>query len=245
VRLKKKNKPAAPPEAKPEQPQPPAEPPKPKPKFDDQAELDPRDDLKPQPAEEPERNEILERLAKNTRLSEEKLANRELGEGVRKLHEEAIEDLDRLIEQAKQDPPPSPDQQNQQNDPNGGGQQQPQGGGADQQPSGAQQRGQQRREARRQQRQGQQQASRGQGGRQQGQDQPQPSLARGGNEPGGGGTSATGKPQDVDKKFDLWGHLPEKERALMNKEMEQKFMDKYDDLTRQYYRTIAEKSRKK
>ena len=29
----------------------------------------------------------------------------------------------------------------------------------------------------------------------------------------------------------------------MNKEMEQKFMDKYEDLTRQYYRIIAEKSR--
>ena len=51
--------------------------------------------------------------------------------------------------------------------------------------------------------------------------------------------------KDADKKFDLWGHLPEKERALMNKEMEQKFMEKYDELTKQYYRTIAEKSRKK
>ena len=70
-------------------------------------------------------------------------------------------------------------------------------------------------------------------------------MARGGNEGEGGGTSPIGKPQEPDKKFDLWGHLPEKERALMNKEMEQKFMEKYDDLTKQYYRTIAEKSRRK
>ena len=31
----------------------------------------------------------------------------------------------------------------------------------------------------------------------------------------------------------------------MNKEMEQKFMDKYDELTKQYYRIIAEKSRQR
>ena len=55
-------------------------------------------------------------------------------------------------------------------------------------------------------------------------------------------TAIGGRP---DRAFDRWGHLPAKERALMQKEMEQKFMDKYDDLTKQYYRIIAEKSRRK
>ena len=31
----------------------------------------------------------------------------------------------------------------------------------------------------------------------------------------------------------------------MNKEMEARFMEKYDELTKEYYRTIAKKSRSK
>jgi len=31
----------------------------------------------------------------------------------------------------------------------------------------------------------------------------------------------------------------------MNKYMEEQFMDKYDELTKQYYRTISRKSREK
>src|SRR5206468_1028926 len=75
--------------------------------------------------------------------------------------------------------------------------------------------------------------------------QPNPSEGNGAN-PGGGGASGAGnKEKPPDRAFDRWGHLPEKERALMQKEMEQKFMDKYEDLTKQYYRIIAEKSRRK
>src|SRR5207244_2115622 len=75
--------------------------------------------------------------------------------------------------------------------------------------------------------------------------QPNPSEGNSTNPGGGGPGGNANKEKPPDRAFDQWGHLPEKERALMQKEMEQKFMEKYDDLTKQYYRIIAEKSRRK
>jgi hypothetical protein len=248
VRLKKKKK--TQPEQPPDKPERPETQPelKKKPKLDEDADLDPRDDLKLQGKQESEEDEILQRIARNTRLSEEKLANREVGEGTRKLQEEVVKDLDRLIEKTQQD------QQNQQNDQD----QQNQQGGKDskndgsssdassgQQGKPSQRSAQERTERKKRRQAGQQTAQRSQGDRQGG-EQPKPMGGQGNNPTGGGGDSKVrGNPQDPDKKFDLWGHLPEKERARMNKQMEQKFMEKYDDLTKQFYRTIAEKSRRK
>jgi hypothetical protein len=232
VRLKKKKKTTPEkPESPPEKPEPLPEPKK-KPKLDEDADLDPRDDIRMPQGEEPEEDEIIRRIIRNTRLSEEKLANRETGEATRKLQDEVIRDIDRLLEQQKQNQQNPQDQKN--DNPSGGM-------GQDQN----QQRSAQEREERRKRRMsGQQTASRNQGGQQQGQGGAKSGQGQGnGNTPGGGGTGAKGDPRDPEKKFDLWGHLPEKERALMNKEMEQRFMEKYDDLTKQYYRTIAEKSR--
>src|SRR5262245_4046053 len=85
VRLKKKEKLDKPDPKKPdpEKPDPMAEKPKKKPRLDD--DLDPRDDpkLPPPVVTESNEREIMQRLARNTRLSEEKLGNRELGEGTR------------------------------------------------------------------------------------------------------------------------------------------------------------------
>ncbi len=253
VRLKKKKK-ADKPEAAPEKPEPkPEKPPetKPKPKLDEDAGLDPRDDVKlPQNEQEDEENDILRRLARNSRLSEEKLAKRETGEGTRKLQEEILKDLDRLLEQSKQN------QQNQgqqgqqgeqgQESKSGGGSGGGSGGSAGQQPQGGQtpqQRAQERAERRKQRSGSRQTAQRPQGGQEN-----QPGQKSGQDSDGKndrGNSSGKKDPANPDKKFDLWGHLPEKERALMNKEMEARFMEKYDELTKQYYRTIAEKSRKK
>ena len=63
----------------------------------------------------------------------------------------------------------------------------------------------------------------------------------------GGGTNdrTTAHDKKLDPRFDPWGHLSETERLKMHKFMDEKFMDKYDELTRQYYRTIAEKSRQR
>jgi hypothetical protein len=247
VRLKKKKKAEAEPE-KPDkvEPKPDAQPDKPPRRKLDDDQLDPRDDVKMPRNEEPDENEILKRITRNTRLAEEKLGNREVGESTRQIQDEIIKDLDRLLEQSKQNNQNQQDQQNQQQQ----DQQQNQGGGQPQDGSSAEQRQRQEqqrqareRRERRLSRSRQQTAKRSQGSGESQQPQQQPSGQ--GTNPGGGGTTGARGKDTSDKRFDLWGHLPEKERALMNKEMEQKFMEKYDELTKQYYRTIAEKSRKK
>jgi hypothetical protein len=242
VRLKKKKK--AQPEQPPDRPESQPEPRK-KPKLDEDADLDPRDDLKLQGKQESDEDELFQRIARNTRLSEEKLANRETGEGTRKLQEEILKDLDRLIEKSQQD------QQNPQNDQGQqGGKDQKQdgssaGSSSGQQGKSSQRSAQERAERRKRRSPGQQTAQRPQG-REQQRPEPGQQTSQGiSNDGRGGDSKVRGQQQDTDRKFDLWGHLPEKERALMNKEMEQKFMEKYDDLTRQFYRTIAEKSRRK
>ena len=65
----------------------------------------------------------------------------------------------------------------------------------------------------------------------------------------GGGT----KKNDPEKKNtvadllpkDIWGHLPEKKRQEMDIYSKQRFLPKYEDLLRQYYRTISESDRRK
>jgi hypothetical protein len=49
----------------------------------------------------------------------------------------------------------------------------------------------------------------------------------------------------ADLNQDEWGKLPAKMRQLMDVYSKERFMPRYDDLLRQYYRTIAEQSMKK
>lgn len=232
VKLRKKPKEPVNPDKPPEKPERPPE----KPKLDD--DLDPREQGKEvQPNNvEPEPDEILQRIAKNTRKSEEKLAEKDVSDPTRQIQDEILKDIDKLIEQSNQD--------------NGGGQdnqQNQQNGGMEQQPSGGQSGGQsasRSRQQRREQREQQRLVQRNQGNR-----GGQPQAGRQGtnsSEVRDDGNSAAGsKGKELDKKYGQWGHLPEKERALMNREMDQKFMEKYDELTRQYYKTVSEKSRKR
>jgi hypothetical protein len=86
------------------------------------------------------------------------------------------------------------------------------------------------------------------GGQQQGrQGEQQDQLANNaGNEGGGGGKSGTGPDRNADLYKDIWGHLPEALRAEMNAYSNpQPFMNKYDELIKKYYTTIAEKGRRK
>src|SRR6185503_18418150 len=137
-----------------------------------------------------------------------KLGRREIGEPTRRLQDDIIKDIDRLIKQLEQ-------QQNQQGGQGESSSDSPPSASSKQDPS--QQR--QARQRERNKRNGQQTAQRSPR-EQQGQQGGQGNT----NDPKGGGDSqARGKTGEPDKKFDLWGHLPEKERALMNKEMEQKF----------------------
>jgi hypothetical protein len=57
--------------------------------------------------------------------------------------------------------------------------------------------------------------------------------------------SAATTREDISKIADVWGHLPEERRPEMDQYSGVKFMDKYQELTKQYYIAIAEKSRKK
>ena len=252
VRLKKKKKtpPAGAeqpgPEKPPARPEDPKEPDRPtKPKREDE-HLDNKDDLKLPEGEMIDEEEILQRVAKNARVSEERLASREVGEGTRQVQDDIVKDIDKLIERSKQNNQNDQNQQNQQNQKdqaNQGGR----GGSGGQGASGSSS-SRQRRQARRQRRRGSSgtQTARRQGNQGRGQTaRNDPPRGNGlGQTPGGNGAGGQER-NPPDRGIDLWGHLPERERQLMNKEMEQKFMDKYDELTKQYYRIIAEKSRPK
>jgi hypothetical protein len=67
-----------------------------------------------------------------------------------------------------------------------------------------------------------------------------------GNNPGAGGKSSGERNPNADLYKDVWGHLPESLRAQMDAYAnDKKFMDKYDELIKKYYRTIAEQGRRK
>jgi hypothetical protein len=248
VRLKKKDK------VDPDKTDP-AKPPMKDEKKEQLKKAEPKDEPEPATPQEDEA-EVLNRVAKNIRMAEEKIANKELGDNTRQLQEDILKDLDSLIRAAE-------------NPPQGGG------GGDDKQSSSGsmgKQSGKQgsgsSQASRRRQGSGSQQANKGgkqsgsgsQGSQQtkgdgdQGTQQasgksmggafgPGQQLSKGG---GGGGKSMEGPNKNADLYKDVWGHLPEALRAEMNAYSNDKqFMAKYDELIKRYYRSIAEEGRKK
>ena len=262
VRLKKKNKPDA---EKPDTEKPtPAKPPM----KDDKKTPPKKEDGKeePEPAQPQEDEaEVLNRVAKNVRMAEEKIANKELGDNTRQLQEDILKDLDSLI-QAAENPPQGggggggggDDKQDQPNDPkaNSG-----KSGSMGQQPgkqgSGSGQGSRSMRAQRRHQGNGTQQANKG--GKPNGSGQPMPGMGEGnqgnqqasgksgGNNGGGGAnTSKEGENPNADLYKEAWGHLPPALRAeMMAYSNDKQFMAKYDELIKRYYRSIAEEGRKK
>jgi hypothetical protein len=232
VRLKKKNKPGEPQKSEP------AKPPAGEDKEKKPKEADPRDQPEPEQPQEDEK-EVLQRINKNMRSVEERLGNKELNEGTRQLQEDILKDLESLIRLSQQqldsggssaDSSSSPEMQSKQQ-------------------SGSQsQRRQQARNNRNNQRK-QMAKNRPMGGQQQGKqgEQSQDQMANNtGNEGGAGGKSAPGPDRNADLYKDVWGHLPEALRAEMNAYSNpQPFMNKYDELIKKYYTTIAEKGRRK
>jgi hypothetical protein len=232
VRLKKKAKPGEPDKADPAKP--PAGEDKEK-KAKEPAKEDPRGQPEPDQPQEDEK-EVLQRVGKNMRSVEERLGNKELNEGTRQLQEDILKDLESLIRLSQQqdsgsssDSSSSPDMPSKQ--------------------SGSQsQRKQQARNNRNNQR-NQMAKNRPSGGQSQGRqgEQSRDQMANNaGNEGGGGGKSASGPDRNADLYKDIWGHLPEALRAEMNAYSNpQAFMNKYDELIKKYYTTIAEKGRRK
>jgi len=224
--LKKKDKPAA------DDPLPP--------KDGDKKPADkPKDDAKEPPGPPQESaEEVLQRVAKNLHTADDRLANKEVGDGTRQVQDDIIKDLDSLINKAEQQPPPDGGGQggDAASDPMGGGkaggQQGPKGqpgeknGGA----------GGRRRTARR---------NGGAGGRA---GDPQPTRNPGaGTNGGGGGTDGPGVPnKNADVYKDDWGRLPETLRASMKAYANTKEnIPEYDILAEQYKNIIQDEGRRK
>jgi len=276
VRLKKKNRPDVAEPAKEDQPKP-ADPPKEEPKEKDPKPKDPKakdpkEGDEPAQPDEPEMDqaEVLNRVGKNMRTSEDRLDHRELTDATRQVQEDILKDLDSLINQAKNggggggadQQQNQNDQQNQDNKQDQSGEKKNQGGKSGQygkvKPGMASRKGGLK---------GQQQAKAGQGkkpgGQPQGGQKPGEQQAKadpgqqGGGQQGekppqgqngnqGGGGKSQGEPSKLAEMYkDVWGHLPETMRAEMNAYSREQFMAKYNDLIKQYYSTVAEKSRKK
>jgi hypothetical protein len=264
VRLKKRSRPDAA-EPPPQEPQKPAEPPK-----EPKERLKPREPKQGEPKEgddpgpagddaQPDEAEVLNRVGKNMRTSEDRLDHAELTDGTRQVQEDIIKDLDSLINQLKNggEGQDQNDQQDQQGDQQN---QQDKQQGAKQKQNGQTKigMGKQKRSLR-----GQQQAKAQQGrkpaGQKPGQQQGQQAMAQNQNggqnqqqgaqqpalEGGRGGQSEAAPSKLAEMYKDVWGHLPETMRAEMNAYSREQFMAKYNDLIKQYYSTVAEKSRKK
>jgi len=287
VRLKKKFRPegAEKPQAEPKKEEKPQEPPKdPKKENDPKKEKDPKkpDDLGDPIDSDMDEGEVLNRVGKNMRSSEDRLDRAELNDSTRQVQDDIIKDLDDLINQEKNggggdDQKQNQDQNNQQNQ----NDQQKQAGkqGKDSQTKigmGSRKRGLKGSQARRNQggkkQNGQgndpQQAKAGQqpgGGNQPMGQKPGDQQANAGQQPGNqgegtkpntgagpspvGGMGGQSSGQESSKLAEIykeeWGHLPEALRAPMDAHSREMFMAKYNDLIKQYYITVAEKSRKK
>jgi hypothetical protein len=257
LRLKKKTKPG---EEKPDQP---AEPKKPA--AEDKKTDEPAKDPVPTEAQENEK-EVFDRVAKNMRSLEERLANKELGDAIRQTGEDIAKDLDSLI-RAMESPPPQggaggggdESQNDPSSSPNGGKSQGSQKNQNSQKNQGKQG-GQKNRGNAQQQPGGQRTGSNGSGTRPGG----QMNLEKGQNPMGGQGeknndptgTSNKNRTSDNEKGGelnnnadlykDIWGHLPEALRAEMNAYSSDKEMiPKYDALIKKCSRAIAEQSSRK
>jgi hypothetical protein len=257
LRLKRKKRDGEPPAPEKKGAEPAKEKDKPEAKKEKEEPLVPEDG---RPVEDEDEKDVLERVAKNMRSVEEKIANRELGEPTAQQQRDILKDIDSLIKKSEQQsgggggnnqPQPQGGEQDQQDQQQGGAQQKQQKGGMQKggQQGGRQQarsgRGRPRRELRSERGGRQRQDRMAKNNPQQGGNQPQPGPQ--GNNPGQGGDGPN-DPRVVNPEVvkDVWGHLPESLRAEMNAYSNpQPFMPRYDRVIREYYRTIAEQGRKK
>jgi hypothetical protein len=231
VRLKKKNRPIVetPPKEEPPAPkvdEPKGKQPEPKEKVGDEPPVPIDPDMDEQ--------ETLARVARNMKASEDRLANKELGEGVRLVQKDIVDDLDKLI--------------NKLNQPNSGGGGSSGASGGQKQQSGQQASSGGRRSQQKpgQGQSAQQKPGQGNSGQKPGQGSQQVSSKPGaGSNPGAGNGGPQGENKIPDIYKDIWGHLPESLRQEMMAYSREEYMAKYKDIIKQYYSTIAEKGRKK
>lgn len=223
----------------------------------------------PEPATGEDVKKIIERLNNNMDSSEDRLKKKDPGDETRKVQDNIIKDLDKLI--------------NQQNQGGGGSSasasSQEEKGAKGSSSAGSKSGGQSARSAK-----GGGQ-SKGRGAPKGGQAKGSPDKGSQANAPGGqkedtlvklgkgaddakgkakqtaqaepgkegkGGGGMGGNPSAPNKKDnstigdlfkDVWGHLPLNKRQEMDAYARERFLPKYDEILRQYYRTISEQSR--
>jgi hypothetical protein len=234
IRLKKKNKQVSETQEKPQPAESPLKPKEEKEKPDPAKLRDPKEEPEPAADEsEVDQQETLNRIAKNMRSAENRLANKELGEDTKQVQRDILDDLDRLIDQDQNSNSNSSSSSNDSS--------------ASASNSNKNSKGKQTAQSRKQR--GKNKSGQQMAGNQPGQ-KPQP---KDGQQPGGnpkdiaGKTNLEGGPEKfADANKDIWGHLPETLRAEMNAyASREEFMAKYRDLLKQYYTTIAKKGQSK
>jgi hypothetical protein len=169
--------------------------------------------------------------------AEKKLKDSDAGRDTQQLQKQVLENLDKLLERAKNPPPASESPMS------GSAQKDPQSGGQSQsQPSSA---GSSRREKRAAERRQQQQA-RGQQGRQPGSMEPSTVPGANGNPPPDRRMTTRTGPADslADVAKDIWGNLPDTLRQEFDHYYREQFMPRYRDLLQQYYLRLAETERR-
>ena len=195
--------------------------------------------------------ELLARVARNMESSEDRLKNRDPGDKTRAIQEQIVKDLDDLIKKAQ-------DQNKQQSNSQKSQSSSSQAGSTTSSRSSKTSQGQ-RKSGQQKQQAGQQNAEENasaqkkdgsQKGKQASGTQNNTDTVRkgekgGGNTGGGGKETAQKKNTIADLFRDVWGHLPEQKRQEMDAYSRERFMPRYDELLRQYYRTLSEQSRKK
>jgi hypothetical protein len=206
----------------------------------------------PEAAQDERTKELLARVARNMESSEDRLKNRDPGEKTRAIQDQILKDLDDLIKKAQE-------QENQQSSSQKSNSSSQAGSSTSRQSRRSQTSQEQRKSGQLQQQAGQQKAEENasaqkkdgsQQGKQASGKQNNTDTVRkddkGGGNTGGGGNNASQKKNTIADLFrDVWGHLPEQKRQEMDAYSRERFMPRYDELLRQYYRTLSEQSRKK
>ena len=229
-------------------------------KPDDAPKPNPGDAQPDPPQQDPD--EVLNRATKDMHRAEDRLANKEIDDGTRQAQDDALKDLDQLIDLSENPPESKEDQSG-----GGGGA----GGASKSDPSkSASSKSDPSRSASKSGSSGSSGSSgrktkgkgkgkgtsKGQGSSSSGDRQPsggkpdqQPGDPSGKSANGGNGNGGKDVPPLKDRNADLykdvWGHLPETLRAEMNAYSGAKgFMPEYEALIRKYYSTIAEQGRR-
>jgi hypothetical protein len=164
---------------------------------------------------------IMERLAKNLRSVEERLGKNDPGAGTQQIQRDIVKDLEELMAQAKRQGSSEQSQASQ---------------------SGASmskgQRSSETRTIRNEQGAGRGEQAASRQSMHPGQSQAATAP------PEKKSTSKDQMSKIADLYKDVWGHLPETLRQEMDQYSREQFMDKYQELLKQYYATIAEKSKR-